>query len=109
MVNFGRRSKSSVFSGSVDALVVVSSLEVGLQVNPCLIGCCLLAPFFAHRRKAPCGLLDIVAHAGLILRCVGVAASFDKGDTVHDLLEHCLNRVRWCPGRRHPRLVELEL
>ena len=44
----GGASKSSVFNGSIEALVVVGSLEVGLQVDHCLSGCCLLASSFTR-------------------------------------------------------------
>ena len=94
-------SKTRVFDGSIEALVVVGSLEVRLQVAPCLVGCCLIVSFFSYCREAPCGFHDTVAHTSLFLRCDGVAGGFGKGDTILDFMEFHINRILWCLGRRH--------
>ena len=84
----------STFGVSVEALFSVGILELGLHVAPCVVSCCLLAPFFARRREAPRALCDIIAHAGLFLRNGGVAASLEKVDAVLDIMELRLDRVR---------------
>ena len=75
MGEIGGARKTGVLNGSIEALLAVGSLELGLQVAPCLAGCRLLTSFFACCHKVPRCLHEIVAHAGLFLWRDGVATS----------------------------------
>ena len=107
--NIDGASKYGISSDTGKLLVAVVRLEVDLQFGIFLVGCSLLAPFFAHRREVPCSLHGIVAQAGLILQHYGVLVIFGKVDAVLVLLERCLNWVWWCPGHGHPRLIKINL
>ena len=97
MGEIGGARKSRVLNGSIEALVAVDSLEVSLQVAPCLVGCRLLVPFFARCHEVPRCLNGIVAHAGLFVWRDGVATCFEGGITFLDLLELYFDRIKKVP------------